>query len=252
MIAENRGAYLKQTALVNTRQSLSRYPDRHRWEIIMLVGHFAAGLLAKRFAPKISLGTAVLAAMAADLLWCVFMIAGIEHVQVRPGMGAGNYLVASNIAMSHSLLMDAIWAALLGAAYFLRRRYPRGAWVVFLLVVSHWVLDVVSHRPDMPLAPGFDQRFGLGLWTNIPAAIVVEGGFWLLAIIVYLRATHAEEPTAVYAFWITIGLLTLVWCGNIAGPPPSKPRTAPIISLILFSLFVAWAYWMDRLRAFRN
>lgn len=75
----------------------------------MLAGHLAVGLVAKRVEPGISLGTFVLAAMLADLLWCVFMIAGMEHAQLRTGMGAANYFVASDIAMSHSLLMDAIW-----------------------------------------------------------------------------------------------------------------------------------------------
>jgi len=73
----------------------------------------------------------VLASMMADLLWCIFMIAGIEHVQFKPGVGAANYFAASDIVMSHSLLMDAVWAGLLASAYFLRRRSPRGAWVVF-------------------------------------------------------------------------------------------------------------------------
>src|SRR3989442_478926 len=129
----------------------------------MLVGHCAVAFVAKRVEPKISLGTLVLASMLADLLWCIFMIAGIEQVQFKPGTGAANYLVASDIAISHSLLTDAIWAALFAAAYFLRRHYPRGAWVLFLAVLSHWLLDFVSHRPDMPLAPGVPRYFGLGL-----------------------------------------------------------------------------------------
>lgn len=101
----------------------------------MLVGHFAVGLTAKRIAPAISLGTLVLAAMLADLLWSLFTIAGIEHVEFRPAMGAGNYFQACNIVWSHNLLMDAVWGALLAAAYFLRRRAARGAWIVFAAVV---------------------------------------------------------------------------------------------------------------------
>jgi membrane-bound metal-dependent hydrolase YbcI (DUF457 family) len=146
----------------------------------MLVGHFAVGLAAKRIAPAVSLGTLVLAAMLADLLWCVFLIAGIEHEQFKPGMGAANYFQASDMALSHSLLMDGVWATLLAAAWFLRRRSPRGAWVLFGAVMSHWVLDWIAHRPDMPLAPGSRGRFGLGLWTSIPATVMIEGGFWLL------------------------------------------------------------------------
>jgi hypothetical protein len=217
----------------------------------MLVGHVAVGFAAKRVEPKISLGTLVLAAMFIDFLWCIFMIAGIERVQFKGGMGAANYLDASNIAISHSLLMDTIWAALFAAAYFLRRHYARGAWVVFVAVLSHWVLDFVSHRPDMPLAPAVSRYFGLGLWNSIPATLVVEGGFWLLAIILYVHATRPKRRAGVYALWSVIALLTLAWYNNIAGPPPPNPHTAPIVSLVFFSLIVAWAYWMNQLRPVR-
>ena len=218
----------------------------------MLVGHFAAGFAAKRLEPKISLGTLVLAAMLADLLWCLFMAAGIERVEFKPGMGAANYFAASDIVMSHSLLMDGVWASLLAAGYFLRRRYPRGALIVLAVVVSHWLLDWISHRPDMPIAPGVPQSFGLGLWASIPAAIVLEGGFWLLAVILYARGTYPITRTGVYAYWSIVALLTLAWYNNLAGPPPPDPRTAPVLSFLFFSLAVAWGYWMNRLRPTRS
>jgi len=190
----------------------------------------------------------VLATMLADFAWCFFMIVGIEQVQFKHGMGAGNYLNATNIAMSHSLLMDVIWATLFAAAYFLRRHYPRGALVVFLAILSHWPLDFVSHRPDMPVTPGTHAYFGLGLWTSIPATLIVEGGFWVLAIIFYVRITRPRNRASTYVFWSGIVLLTLVWCSNIAGPPPPNPTMAPIASLVFFSLSVVWAYSVNRLR----
>src|ERR1700729_2494721 len=104
----------------------------------MLAGHVAVGLVAKRIEPRISLGTGILAALFADLAWCVFLIAGIERVRIRPGLGAAHYFDAVDIAWSHSLLMDAVWAALFATAYFARRRYARGAAVLFAAVLSHW------------------------------------------------------------------------------------------------------------------
>ena len=217
----------------------------------MHVGHFAVGFLAKRVEPKLSLGTLVLAALLVDFLWCILMLAGVEHVQFKPGMGAANYADAHDIAVSHSLLTNTVWAALFAGAYFLLRRYPRGAWVLFAAVLSHWPLDVAAHRPDMPLAPGVDRYLGLGLWTNVPATVIVEGGLWLLALILYARATRAKNRLGVYVFWGVAALLTLIWYNNIAGPPPPNPRTAPVFSLVYFSLVVAWAYWMNRLRPAR-
>ena len=218
----------------------------------MLVGHFAAGMIAKRVEPRISLGTAMLAAILADLLLFVFWMAGAEHVVVESGRGAANYFVSTEISWSHSLLMNAVWGALLAAAYYWRRRYSRAAWVLFAAVVSHWVLDWVSHRADMPLAPGVPRYFGLGLWTSVPATVVVEGGFWLVAIILYLRATRPANRAGIYIFWIAAVILTLAWYNNIAGQPPPNPHTAPVASLIFFALFVAWAYWMNRLRPARD
>lgn len=214
----------------------------------MLVGHFAVGLTAKRIEPEISAGTLVLASMLADFLWCILMFAGIEHVQFKPGIGAANYIAASDIGISHSLLMDGLWAALLAGAYFLKRRSPRGAWVIFGVVLSHWLLDWISHRPDMPLSPGVHRYFGLGLWSSIPAALIVEGGFWVLAVILYARATHPKTRIGMYAYWTFVGVLTLAWYNNLAGPPPPNPQTVPLSSFVFFSVAVAWAYWMNRVR----
>jgi hypothetical protein len=216
----------------------------------MFVGHLAVGLLAKRLEPKVSLGTWILAALLADLLFFPFMLAGLEHVAAVPGV-TSNRMVGHDIAYSHSLLLDVVWAALFAAVYFLRRRYPRGAWLLAAAVLSHWVLDVISHRPDMPLAPGVQQVFGFGLWNSIPATLIVEGGFWLLAIILYVRATRARKRAGVYAFWLGVALFTLIWHGNITAGIDPNPVWAGIGGLIVFSLIVAWAYWMNRLRPAR-
>ena len=213
----------------------------------MFVGHLAAGFAAKRIEPKLSLGTLLLAVMLADLIVFPLLIAGVEHFGIQPEVRV-NRTVGQGISYSHSLLMDAIWAALFATVFFLRRRYPRGAWILFAAVLSHWVLDVVSHRPDMPLAPGAPWVFGLGLWNSLPATLLVEGGVWLLAIILYVRTTHAKSSAGIYAFWIGIALLTLAWYGNITAGMDPNPVRAGISGLIFFSLMIPWAYWMNRLR----
>ena len=213
----------------------------------MHVGHFAAGFLGKRVEPQLSLGTMVLAAMLADFLWCIFLLAGLEQVQITSGLGAANYFHPTNIALSHSLLMLLAWAAIFAGTYFWWRRKKREAVLLFILVLSHWPLDVIAHRPDMPWTPGIDQYLGLGLWTNIPATLVVEGGLWVVGILIFLRTTRWRRRLALLAFWPVVLLLTLAFYNNIAGPPPPNLQIGPIFSLIYFSLVVAWSYWINRL-----
>ncbi len=214
----------------------------------MLVGHVAAGFIGKRIEPRLSLGTLVLATVLPDLLWGAFLLAGIEHVEFQSGRGAANYIVASDISWSHGLVTGALWAALLAGAYYLLRRYPRGAFVLVAAGLSHWLLDFISHPPDTAIVPGTSARFGLGLWGSVPATLALEGGLWLIALIVYLRSTRARNLAAHFVFWIVAAILTLAWYNNIAGPPPPNPKTAPIASLIFFSLVVVWAYGMNQLR----
>jgi len=219
----------------------------------MLVGHFAVAFSAKRIAPAISLGTLVFAAMLADLLWCAFMIAGIEQVHYTPACGAANYFVATDIALSHSLAMGTLWAAILAAIFivFLRRQI-RATAIVFAVVFSHWFLDFVSHKPDMPLAPGIHTYLGLGLWNSIPATLLLEGSFWLCALIVYARSSKPRKRTAAYFYWLPAAVLTLLWYNNLAGPPPPDPHTAPAVALSLFLLTVLWAYWINAARPLKT
>jgi hypothetical protein len=204
----------------------------------MLVGHFAVAFVAKHLDPKISFGTLVVASMLPDLLWPIFSMMGIEYV--AGGTGENNL----DIAISHSLLTVSLWGALFAGAYFLRRRYTRGMWVLFAAVLSHWFLDSVSH--SHAIAPGVQTRFGFWLWNYFSATILIEGGFWLLAIALFVRATHPSKRTGVYAFWPVIVFLTFIWVTNIrTGPPPPQ---AVIGSLIFFLLLVGWAYWMNRVR----
>ncbi len=216
----------------------------------MFVGHLAAGFAGKRIEPRISLGTWILAVMLSDIVVFPLMITGIEGFRLYPGVTVNRFV--GDVPYSHSLLMDAVWGALFAGAYFLNRRYRRGAWLLFAAVLSHWVLDVISHRPDMPLAPGGGPVFGLGLWSSIPATVIIEGGAWVLAILLYVRATRASKRSGVIAFWIGILLLTLAWISNITAGIAPEPVKAGVSGLIFFSLVVAWGYWMNRLRPIKT
>jgi hypothetical protein len=213
----------------------------------MFVGHMAVGLAAKRVEPQVSLGTWMLAALLADLIVFPLLFLGIEHFDTVPSV-TYNRMVGRKIVYSHSLLMGVLWGALFAAAYFGWRNFRSGAYFLFGVVLSHWVLDVVSHRPDMSLAPGMSTVFGLGLWNSLPRTIIVEGGLWLLGLVLYVRATRPRNRPGVYVFWSGVALLTLAWWRNISSGMDSNPIRAGAVGLVFFASIVAWGYWMNRLR----
>ena len=218
----------------------------------MLVGHVAVGFAAKRLTPTTSLGTLVLGALLADLLWCLFLAVGLERLQfIARGPTLMSSVAVSEISYSHSLVTTALWGALFAAAFFVRTRDRRAAWILFGAVLSHWPLDWISHPPDMPLAPGIDRAFGLGLWRSVPATFAVEGGFWLAAVGGYVMATRPRNRAGTPALLMGVLMLTAAWYNNIAGPPPADPSSAGIASLVFFSLVCVWAYWMNRARLSR-
>lgn len=214
----------------------------------MFIGHYGVGLAAKSFAPQTSLGTLMVAALFPDVLWIIFAYAGLEHVAIKPGVTVVNALDLYDIPLSHSLLMDVVWAAIFAGVYFGFRRYSRGAGVVFAAVLSHWLLDFIAHRPDMPLAPGVHAVFGLGLWNSRVATFAVEGGLWVAGIILYLRTTRPVSRAGFYGFWIMVVLLTTLWKLSLRGAPPPSLEAMKIGNLLIFAITLAWAYWMDRVR----
>ena len=214
----------------------------------MFVGHYAVGLAAKRIQPAASLFALFTAAMLADILYSIFLIAGIEHVAISPGITRVNALNLYDFPLSHSLVTDAIWAALFAAIFFLRTRSARSAWIIAAAVLSHWVLDFISHRPDMPLAPGVHKYFGLGLWNSVVGTAIVEGTMWLAAIFLYVRATHAKTRTGFYAFWIPVALFTLLWVTSLNGAPPPSVAAVKIVNVVIIGLTLLWTYWLDRVR----
>jgi len=213
----------------------------------MILGHYGVALAAKRVAPRSSLGTLILAAQWADELWPVLLLLGTEHVRVAPGLMAANSLDFVSYPVSHSLLMLVVWGLILGAVYFAVRRYVRGAWVVGALVVSHWLLDLVVHRPDLPLWPGSPVKVGLGLWNSVAGTLIVEFGLLAFGAVVYVRTTRARDRIGSWGLWAMLVLLGAILLSGLAGPPPPDPQVIAYGALGLW-LFVPWGYWVDRHR----
>jgi hypothetical protein len=214
----------------------------------MFIGHFGAGFAASRVAPKVSLGTAFLAAQWLDLIWPTLLLLGWEKVRIAPGATAVTPLVFESYPISHSLVAVLLWGVLLAALYGFIRKDLRGAIVVGLLVVSHWVLDAIVHVPDLPLAPGSSARIGLGLWQSLPATLAVEETIFALGAWLYARASWRElDKTGRAAFVGLVAFLGLVYIANLFGAPPPSVTALAWVGQAQW-LLVAWGYWVDARR----
>jgi hypothetical protein len=216
----------------------------------MFIGHFALALGAKKIAPKTSLGTLMLSTGLVDVLWPFFLFFGWEHVRIAPGDTAVTPLDFYDYPISHSLVADIGWAIAFGAGYFLFRHYRRGAIVVALGVLSHWFLDFVSHRADMPVLIVGGPFLGLGLWNSVATTMAVETIMYAAGIAIYLKATRAKDRIGSLGFAIFFAVMYLFYLGNILGPPPPSVTAIAAfgpLSLVLF----AFPYWIDRHRTVR-
>ena len=155
----------------------------------MFVGHFAVGLAAKKATPGLSLGTLFLAAQWLDLIWPVFVLTGIERVRVQHGATAVTPLNFEYYRWSHSLLTVLFWAVLFGVVLKMLKRSTAEAGTASVLVLSHWVLDWVTHRADLPLWPG-GTTVGLGLWNAPVSSVMVEVGLFAFGVWLYAKTTR--------------------------------------------------------------
>lgn len=212
----------------------------------MFVGHYGVSFVAKRAAVTIPLWVLFLAVQLLDVLWAPLVLLGVEKVRIVPGFTATNPLDLYYMPYTHSLVAASLWSIAVGFAYR-RIAHPAGAWAgmtVALAVFSHWLLDLIVHKPDLPL---YDNalKVGLGLWDR-PAlalgleAILLFGGVWMF---LKLRSTR---PVPV----IVLGLVMLaVQVYVFFGPPPPSPAAAASTALLGYAAFAALIWWLvDRRR----
>lgn len=217
----------------------------------MLLGHYGVAFAAKRAAPRTSLGTSVFAAQWLDELWPILLLAGVERVRIVPGLMAANPLDFEYYPYSHSLAAAIVWSILFGIVYYALRHDRRTATIVGALVLSHWILDLPMHRPDLQLWPGSSVRVGLGAWNSIPLTIAIELVIFVGGLVVYLRQTRARDRIGSIALWAMVLLLLAIFFSGYASPPPPNARAVGIVTLGLW-LFVPWGAWIDRHRVPMN
>jgi uncharacterized membrane protein len=216
----------------------------------MFIAHLGVGLAAKSVAPRASLGVLLLAGQTLDVLCGLLMVTGVERMRVVPGITRMTPLDLYYYPFSHGLLMSLVWAVLFALVGLRLYRDRRIAVVLGLLVFSHWVLDWISHRPDLPLLFDGSPKVGLGLWNSVAGTLVVELGVFLGGLALYVRSTRARDRVGTGALVALALFFAGLFLANHFGPPP--PTTVPqqllALPILLMALLLPWGHWIDRHR----
>jgi membrane-bound metal-dependent hydrolase YbcI (DUF457 family) len=212
----------------------------------MFLGHYGAALAGARAAPQVSIGALIAASQLPDLIWPILLLAGVERVQVVQGENSFLNLVFVHYPWTHSLAMVVVWGVIAGLLYRLWRRDDRGAWVLGALVVSHWVLDWITHVPDLPLYPG-GAVYGLSAWRVPPITFAIEVPLFVLGVWLYASRTRGRDRAGRIGFWGLLGFMAAAYVGSLIAPPP------PTASAVAWGALSAWllpllGVWVDRHR----
>jgi hypothetical protein len=217
----------------------------------MFIGHFAVALASKRFAPRTNMGVLTASTSFLDLLWPFFLLFGCETVRIDTNDTRYSKFAFVSYPWSHSLLMAIVWASGFALVYYLITRYRPGTIAIWVGVVSHWVLDWVTHRPDLPIYPG-GPKAGLGLWNSIAGTMVVELLMLAVGIWMYVGTTRARDRIGRYGFLGFIAVLLLIDVSDRFSAPPTSVTAVVWSGIIAFAILIAWAWWFDRHRVVRT
>jgi hypothetical protein len=213
----------------------------------MFMEHYAVGFAAKKVFPKTSLGAYFLTAEWLDVLWPIFLLLGFEHVRVAPGIIRLMPLDLYDMPYSHSLLAALFWSLAWSGGFFLWRRSLRGAMTIGFCVLSHWFLDALVHRPDLPLGFSDTHFIGFGLWGSPIATLVVEGGLFVYGLRLYLSSTRPLDSIGSYGLWGFVAVLLLVFSGQFLQITPPNVTSVAFAGNGIWILILA-GYWVDRHR----
>lgn len=210
----------------------------------MFIGHYSVGLAAKKWDKKPSLGTYFIACQFMDLLWPVFLLLGIEKVEIVQSNNPFLSLNFISYPYSHSLLGAIFWSVLFGAIYYLIRKDVRSSIILGLVVVSHWILDFIVHIPDLQIIPWSSLRVGLGLWNSVVFAVIIEGLIFFIGFYFYLKSTKSKNKRGQIGLWGLIIFLSVIYVLNLIGPPPPSVQAIAYAGLSQW-IIVIWAYWVN-------
>lgn len=209
----------------------------------MFVGHYSVSFAAKRVEPSIPLWVLFIAVQLLDVLWAPFVLLGIEKVRITPGITASNPLDLYYMPYTHSLVAALAWsiAALLVYRLGVRTAPPRAAGVVGVAVFSHWVLDFLVHRPDLPLYDN-TAKIGLGMWNFRAVAFGLEIVLLFGGMLWYFTLGTARRGAMIVFGIIMLAIQAYVFFG----PPPASDKAAAVTALLSYAVFAVIIRALER------
>jgi hypothetical protein len=215
----------------------------------MFVGHYGPAFALKRAVPETSLFALGIAVQLVDVAWGVFVLTGIEQVRIVPGFTESNSLDLHYMPFTHGLLATLLWAIAggLGAWLLAGRKTPRVGVAVALAVASHWLLDVLMHRPDLPLYAD-EMKVGLGLWNHRWPAFAAEIVALVGGLAIYVSGTKPRDAIGRFGPAVLAVALTGVQLFNLLADPAKTPRDAAIGGLVSFLAIPVVLAFVDRHR----
>jgi membrane-bound metal-dependent hydrolase YbcI (DUF457 family) len=206
----------------------------------MFIGHYGAAYAAKAVAPKAPLAAYFLAVQALDVLFSVFVLSGIEHMEIVHKYTSYNPYRLYDMPITHSLVGSLGWAVAVAIVAMLVRLPRRESLVLALAVFSHFLLDLPVHTPDLSIAGNDTAKLGLGLWNNVPLVIALEllllVGGWVL----FSRSKRSDATFPKQRNRIFLGVLALLTIVTPFMPDPASPAVFAVQALLLYCV-LAWA-----------
>lgn len=211
----------------------------------MLAGHIGAGLAIARLERRVNAAVFIGAALLLDVVLWLFVLLGWERVDL-PDDFSRTHQPWFEFPYSHSLLAAAGWsaaAALLGWRLFGRLR--AGA-LLAAAVLSHWLLDLLVHRPELPLAGLASPRLGLGLWDHMPLALLVEGAIVLIGLGLFVPGSGLTRARSIALALLVLIVLAFTVLGMTVAPPPPSVQAMAGSSLGTLAVLCLLAGWFGR------
>lgn len=217
----------------------------------MFIGHFAPALIAATHRKAPGLGTLFVAGQLVDYGFFSLALAGIENFRITPGITKMVPLDLYDMPYTHSLLGSAVWAAAFALLIWAVTRNRSGAIIAGVVVLSHWFLDLLVHRPDLTLI-GTPPKLGFGLWNHPLIAMPLEITLIAAALIFYLTKTRAIAARSTIAAAVLALVMLAVQAINWFGPPPQAADLAmKLTALFAFTLIAVLAMLLGRTRQLR-